>query len=52
MYKYFCVLQGCRDNTVGDHCEKCGPGYHGDSTIGTPYDCLICACPLPIESNK
>ncbi|GBO45527.1 Laminin subunit alpha, partial [Araneus ventricosus] len=43
---------GCQHNTVGDHCEKCEPGYHGDSTQGTPYDCLICACPLPIASNN
>ncbi|GFQ80158.1 laminin subunit alpha, partial [Trichonephila clavata] len=43
---------GCQHNTVGDHCEKCEAGYHGDSTQGTPYDCLICACPLPIASNN
>ncbi|XP_015919728.2 laminin subunit alpha isoform X1 [Parasteatoda tepidariorum] len=43
---------GCEHNTVGDHCEKCAAGYHGDSTRGTPYDCLICACPLPLESNN
>ncbi|GIX84198.1 laminin subunit alpha, partial [Caerostris extrusa] len=43
---------GCQHNTVGDHCEKCEAGYHGDSTQGTPYDCLICACPLPITSNN
>ncbi|KAG8193252.1 hypothetical protein JTE90_005598 [Oedothorax gibbosus] len=42
----------CKHNTVGKHCEQCAPGYHGDSTQGTPYDCLICACPLPIESNN
>ncbi|XP_054719477.1 laminin subunit alpha-like [Uloborus diversus] len=42
----------CQHNTEGDHCERCSAGYHGDSTQGTPYDCLICACPLPIESNN
>ncbi|GFT48977.1 laminin subunit alpha [Nephila pilipes] len=43
---------GCQHNTIGDHCEQCEAGYHGDSTQGTPYDCLICACPLPIASNN
>ena len=42
----------CQHNTVGDHCEKCQSGYHGDATIGTPSDCLICACPLPVASNN
>ena len=42
----------CKDNTVGDHCEKCDVGYQGDATQGTPSDCLICACPLPIASNN
>lgn len=27
-------------------------GYHGYALQGTPRDCLICACPLPIASNK
>lgn len=39
-------------NTTGDHCEKCIEGYHGNATYGTPYDCMICACPLPYDSNK
>ncbi|XP_064094479.1 laminin subunit alpha-like isoform X2 [Macrobrachium nipponense] len=42
----------CRHNTVGDYCELCGPGYHGKATQGTPYDCLICACPLPSITNN
>lgn len=42
----------CKHNTMGDHCELCAPGYHGDPTQKTPYDCLICACPLPLESNN
>lgn len=37
---------------MGDHCEQCIPGYHGDATVGTPKDCLICACPMPYPSNK
>ncbi|XP_032527888.2 laminin subunit alpha [Danaus plexippus] len=42
----------CTDNTMGDHCEQCIPGYHGDATVGTPKDCLICACPMPYPSNN
>ncbi|KAG6444669.1 hypothetical protein O3G_MSEX003477, partial [Manduca sexta] len=42
----------CTDNTMGDHCEQCIPGYHGDANIGTPRDCLICACPMPYSSNN
>lgn len=42
----------CKYNTEGDHCERCVEGYHGDATRGTPHDCIICACPLPIASNK
>lgn len=37
---------------MGDHCEQCIQGYHGDATVGTPRDCLICACPIPYASNK
>ncbi|XP_026331928.1 laminin subunit alpha isoform X2 [Hyposmocoma kahamanoa] len=46
------VCLACTDNTMGDHCEQCIPGYHGDATIGTPRDCLICACPIPSASNN
>lgn len=46
------MLQSCRHHTTGDHCEKCIEGYHGNATIGSPNDCMICACPLPIDSNK
>ncbi|XP_046976709.1 laminin subunit alpha [Vanessa cardui] len=42
----------CTDNTMGDHCEQCILGYHGDATVGTPRDCLICACPIPYASNN
>ncbi|XP_045458049.1 laminin subunit alpha [Melitaea cinxia] len=46
------ICLGCTDNTMGDHCEQCIIGYHGDATVGTPRDCLICACPIPYASNN
>ncbi|XP_054277134.1 laminin subunit alpha [Macrosteles quadrilineatus] len=46
------VCIDCKHNTTGEHCENCVVGYHGNATTGTPYDCLICACPLPIPSNN
>ncbi|KAJ8736784.1 hypothetical protein PYW07_000055 [Mythimna separata] len=46
------VCLECTDNTMGDHCEQCIPGYHGDATVGTMRDCLICACPMPYVSNN
>lgn len=29
----------CRDNTYGDECEFCEPGFVGNASYGTPYDC-------------
>ena len=46
------VCLDCKHDTTGDHCEKCRVGYHGDASEGTPSDCLICACPLPLTSNN
>ncbi|XP_074843522.1 laminin subunit alpha-1 isoform X4 [Carettochelys insculpta] len=34
----------CRDNTAGDHCSACAPGYYG-KVIGSVNDCALCACP-------
>ncbi|VVC86157.1 unnamed protein product [Leptidea sinapis] len=46
------VCLECTANTMGDHCEQCILGYHGDATVGTPHDCMICACPMPYVSNN
>ncbi|XP_035660967.1 laminin-like protein epi-1 isoform X3 [Branchiostoma floridae] len=37
----------CKHNTMGDHCEKCLPGYTGDPRYSTPGDCsaiVPCTC--------
>uniref|UniRef100_A0A8D2L172 Laminin subunit alpha-1 n=1 Tax=Varanus komodoensis TaxID=61221 RepID=A0A8D2L172_VARKO len=34
----------CRDNTAGEHCSVCAPGYYGKVT-GSVNDCSLCACP-------
>ncbi|CRK95483.1 CLUMA_CG008952, isoform A [Clunio marinus] len=46
------ICQDCQHHTMGDHCEMCIEGYHGNATFGSPYDCMICACPLPVDSNN
>ncbi|KAH0550044.1 laminin subunit alpha [Cotesia glomerata] len=46
------ICYDCKNGTTGDHCEYCEQGYYGNATIGTPTDCLICACPLPLASNN
>lgn len=46
------ISQNCKNGTTGDHCEFCEQGYYGNATVGTPSDCLICACPLPVASNN
>lgn len=36
--------QDCGDNTSGDHCHVCAPGYYGKVT-GSATDCSLCTCP-------
>jgi laminin, alpha 3/5 len=42
----------CLHNTTGERCDQCVEGFHGDALRGSPHDCMICACPLPIASNN
>uniref|UniRef100_W4VRR7 Putative response to misfolded protein n=1 Tax=Corethrella appendiculata TaxID=1370023 RepID=W4VRR7_9DIPT len=46
------ICNECKHSTEGEHCEKCIEGYYGNATYGSPNDCMICACPLPVESNN
>ncbi|XP_058060994.1 laminin subunit alpha [Anopheles bellator] len=46
------VCHDCQHYTTGDQCDQCIEGYYGNATRGTPNDCMICACPLPVESNN
>ncbi|KAM9355578.1 laminin subunit alpha-2 [Pholidichthys leucotaenia] len=45
------ICQNCQDNTEGDHCERCAPGFYG-LVRGFPDDCKPCACPLPNPENN
>uniref|UniRef100_A0A3Q3KQ98 Laminin, alpha 2 n=1 Tax=Monopterus albus TaxID=43700 RepID=A0A3Q3KQ98_MONAL len=45
------ICQNCRDNTEGDHCERCAPGFYG-VVRGIPDDCKPCACPLTNSENN
>lgn len=46
------ICKDCQHATTGDHCELCQEGYYGNATYGSPHDCMICACPLPYETNN
>lgn len=46
------ICSECQHYTTGDHCEMCVEGYYGNATRGSPNDCMICACPLPVDSNN
>lgn len=45
------VCIGCEDNTIGQFCEVCGPGYYGNATQGTDNDCIACPCSAPRSSS-
>uniref|UniRef100_A0A3Q3L5T1 Laminin subunit alpha-2 n=1 Tax=Mastacembelus armatus TaxID=205130 RepID=A0A3Q3L5T1_9TELE len=45
------ICQNCRDNTEGDQCERCSPGFYG-VVRGYPDDCKPCACPLTNPENN
>uniref|UniRef100_A0A3Q1ANG5 Basement membrane-specific heparan sulfate proteoglycan core protein n=1 Tax=Amphiprion ocellaris TaxID=80972 RepID=A0A3Q1ANG5_AMPOC len=45
------ICQNCQDNTEGDRCERCAPGFYG-VVRGSPDDCKPCACPLSNPENN
>uniref|UniRef100_A0A4W6BWC7 Laminin subunit alpha 2 n=1 Tax=Lates calcarifer TaxID=8187 RepID=A0A4W6BWC7_LATCA len=45
------ICQNCQDNTEGDRCERCSPGFYG-VVRGSPDDCKPCACPLTNPENN
>ncbi|XP_077565318.1 laminin subunit alpha-2 isoform X2 [Stigmatopora nigra] len=45
------ICQNCQDNTEGEHCESCAPGFYG-VVRGLHDDCKPCACPLPNPENN
>ena len=38
--KYFCTPCNDTFNTVGEHCEYCQPGYHGNAVAGSCEECV------------
>uniref|UniRef100_UPI003AAF5012 laminin subunit alpha-2 n=1 Tax=Centroberyx gerrardi TaxID=166262 RepID=UPI003AAF5012 len=45
------ICQNCQDNTEGDRCERCAPGFYG-VVRGLHDDCKPCACPLTNPENN
>uniref|UniRef100_A0A8D0CUX2 Laminin subunit alpha-2 n=1 Tax=Sander lucioperca TaxID=283035 RepID=A0A8D0CUX2_SANLU len=45
------ICQNCQDNTEGDRCERCAPGFYG-VVRGFHDDCKPCACPLINPENN
>ena len=46
------VCLNCTDNTHGDFCEACAPGFYGNATRGDVDDCSACPCPFDAPPNK
>lgn len=46
------TLKECKHNTYGDHCQYCLPGYQGDATRGSPYDCQPVEKKLPTTTSS
>ncbi|XP_060907751.1 laminin subunit alpha-2 isoform X3 [Labrus mixtus] len=45
------ICQHCQDNTEGERCERCAPGFYG-VVRGFHDDCKPCACPLTNPENN
>ncbi|XP_053952223.1 basement membrane-specific heparan sulfate proteoglycan core protein isoform X19 [Anastrepha ludens] len=41
------VCMNCDHNTAGEFCERCAPGYTGNASGRTPYDCSPDSGPSP-----
>ncbi|TRY84024.1 hypothetical protein DNTS_013565, partial [Danionella cerebrum] len=47
------ICVNCRDNTAGNHCEKCLGGFHQNNTVdGHSVSCSSCPCPMQVASNN
>ncbi|XP_050085737.1 basement membrane-specific heparan sulfate proteoglycan core protein isoform X14 [Anopheles aquasalis] len=42
----------CRDNTYGPNCEFCLPGFAGNATGGSPYDCTEIGAGSSIDCTR
>nr|CAB3263373.1 laminin subunit beta-1 [Phallusia mammillata] len=46
------VCIGCRDHTMGDHCDICTTGYYGNPMLGSLDQCKACMCPDGPDSGR